>query len=60
MSADAKYPRDRWIGVSPELNVTPGGKALEALDCIKALASFGDVSLKDIERIIKEVKVYQG
>ena len=50
-------PRDRWVGASPGLNVTPGGKALEALDRIKALAAFGPVSLKDIERVIADVRL---
>lgn len=30
-----RLPRDRWIGASPGGNVTPGGKALEAVDLVR-------------------------
>lgn len=48
-------PRDRWVGASPGLNVTPGGKALEALDMIRALARQRDVTAEDVEQIIATV-----
>jgi hypothetical protein len=52
------YPRDRWVGASPELNVTPGGKALEALERIREYLIIEDLTLDAFAKIIKEVKVY--
>lgn len=54
----AKLPRDRWVGASPGLNVTPGGKALEALDQIRELAQRYDLVLRvQIEEIIATVNL---
>lgn len=51
-------PRDRWVGASPGLNVTPGGKALEALDQIVALARENDLVLREqIEEIVAAVNL---
>lgn len=55
-----RAPRDRFIGVSPGGNVTPGGKALEALDNVRAyLAEHADdvdpetrAVLDDIARLV--------
>lgn len=48
-------PRDRWVGASPGGNVTPGGKALEALHEIKRYVDehlHGDEQLTDGERAV--------
>lgn len=50
-------PRDRWVGASPELNVTPGGKALEALSALLELAKQRAVTYSDIERAIETVNL---
>lgn len=53
-----RLPRDRWVGASPGLNVTPGGKALEALDEIRELARRNDLVLREqIEEIIAKVNL---
>lgn len=50
-------PRDRWVGASAGGNVTPGGKALEALDRIRALARQRDVTAADVEEILATVRL---
>lgn len=51
----AVIPRDRWVGVSPGGNVTPGGKLLEALDEIQALRRQRAVTVQDVEAIFAAV-----
>lgn len=52
---DKGLPRDRWMGASPELNVTPGGKALEALASLLRQARYEDIGYIDVKNAIEEV-----
>ena len=51
-----RLPRDRWVGASPGGNVTPQGKAREALDRIRELARERDLSSADIEAIVADTR----
>jgi hypothetical protein len=52
---DKSLPRDRWVGASPGLNVTPGGKGLEALANLLNQSKFDDISYLDVCNAIEEV-----
>lgn len=60
----SKLPRDRWVAPSPDGNVTPGGKALEALYAIRSHldgrvveTDEGTNILREIEQIIDQVNL---